>query len=689
MTIGLIIIETILVLSQLFFLTDESGGHPYISVDEEFRALQDLRALSGEINGSVTSKVTGRDSIHERDATMIILDIRRKWGQWSPEFRKIAQGYFLWKPLPISSPIPGTDRITPVDKGGENTTVSRGLDLTYKKALLGGTHLLPNWVETDNFSIEWGNNLGNIDNYRHSDKIRSCSKESCNWIPDLVDDWADYFEEVWEKEISTMGYQRPTGTDRYLYDVYIANTGDDRIGNDDDLTPKLGYNFLGMTTTYCDPDRLCVQGSGNEEYTYITVNKYFTNPGTMKITAAHEFFHAIQFGYPTFDRWYSLGHHWWIEATATWMEEAVYDDVNAYYSRVQRWLKEPWLSLKNSGDHEYGDVLFVIFMTDLYLKDRDFVKHVWEDGDTGIAAIDNVLASIYKKGDFESAFKEFVALNAVADIGPAKGGYEEGAWYGKAAPGQSHNQYPLSTILVNGESAPHELGANYILFLPPDNNDNLLTIEFDGEDSINFGAMIVKVRSDGTGFEREEISLDPLRRSGCLSIEGFGTTYSEIFLVPAVLIDPGLDGSASYAYRSDIGSVCGNTPDLHLTQSESRETASPINRGGSRCFIATAAFGSGESPYVKILREFRDRYLMPYSAGMRLVDLYYSISPTIADFIEDHPTAAFLTRAALLPVVGISFLLIRTTPAEKLIFVITIVVSTFIIRSFLSRKLTK
>ena len=41
-----------------------------------------------------------------------------------------------------------------------------------------------------------------------------------------------------------------------------------------------------------------------------------------KVTAAHEFFHAIQFGY-------DFGEDvWMLEATATWMEERVFDEVN-------------------------------------------------------------------------------------------------------------------------------------------------------------------------------------------------------------------------------------------------------------------------------------------------------------------------------------------------------------------------
>lgn len=674
MSFGLPLIPAILVVMQIFFCAREARSYPPLPVDEESFALHNLRTVFGQNTDLEMSKKVEAESTPVHDATMIIMDIRRKWDQWSPEFRKIAGGYFLAKSLP-------TQTLSPEGRG-ENRTMSKALNLSGGKVVLGGMHLLPNWVETANFSIEWGNNLNSSENKRSSDKILTCSRELCTWIPDLVDSWADYFEEVWAKEIGVLGYQGPTGTETYLYDIYIANTADNKIGNDDDRTPTLGFNYLGITTTYCADDNVCKQDITNS-HSYVVVNNYIQNTGVIKITAAHEFFHAIQFSYPTIDDWFSRENHWWIEATATWMEEAVYDDVNAYYPRVRSWLKAPWLSLKNSGDHEYGDALFIIFLTDVHLKDKDFVKHVWENIDSGIKAIDNVLMDTYNKEDFVFAFKEFVALNVSLNIVPSNNGYEEGAQYGTLTVTKLHEQYPVPSISISGESAPYELGANYIQFLPHDNRDNSLIIEFDGEDGVNFGTMIVKVRSDGTGFESEEISLDPPTSYGCQSVEGFGTTYSEIFLVPTVLLSPRLMESASYAYRANLNVACENTSDLYLTQSDSQSDSSPMNKSERRCFIATAAFGSGESPYVETLREFRDTYLRPYSAGMKLIDFYYSVSPPIADFLESHPPAAFLVRIALLPAVGMSFLLVKTTFLEKIVIMIAMLMLPIILRPFL------
>ena len=82
----------------------------------------------------------------------------------------------------------------------------------------------------------------------------------------------------------------------------------------------------------------------------------------------------------------------------------------------------------------------------------------------------------------------------------------------------------------------------------------------------------------------------------------------------------------------------------------------------SRCFIATAAYGSPFEKHVATLRQFRDRYLLTTRAGRELVELYYEYSPPAARFIAEHDTLRGAVRVALLPVVGISSLLLTLGP---------------------------
>jgi len=73
--------------------------------------------------------------------------------------------------------------------------------------------------------------------------------------------------------------------------------------------------------------------------------------------------------------------------------------------------------------------------------------------------------------------------------------------------------------------------------------------------------------------------------------------------------------------------------------------------GGGGCFIATAAYGSALAAEIDILRQFRDRLLLPTQPGRAFVGWYYRTSPPYAAALVQHPRLRQGVRAALWPVV--------------------------------------
>lgn len=60
----------------------------------------------------------------------------------------------------------------------------------------------------------------------------------------------------------------------------------------------------------------------------------------------------------------------------------------------------------------------------------------------------------------------------------------------------------------------------------------------------------------------------------------------------------------------------------------------PQNKHGA-CYIATAVYGSYFDPKVLTLRYFRDEYLNKSKFGKIFIDIYYRVSPRLADRLEE------------------------------------------------------
>ena len=207
-----------------------------------------------------------------------------------------------------------------------------------------------------------------------------------NGIPDYVDSTGIYLENVWHILIDSVGYRQPLpdtlwagdsvdfGGDPRV-DVYLANTGAGFFG---ETVPRVA-NSDGVSlkaTAYLE-----IQSDMRR------ISDEVTDPyPLLKVTCAHEFFHAVQFAY----RFPELSEYsyfvWWMEASAVFDEEFCYDEVNDYYNYLPSFQEAPEVPLftaNYNGSIEYGAVLFPIFVEEYFAPEGvrftgQCIKRIWE-----------------------------------------------------------------------------------------------------------------------------------------------------------------------------------------------------------------------------------------------------------------------------------------------------------------------
>ena len=102
-----------------------------------------------------------------------------------------------------------------------------------------------------------------------------------------------------------------------------------------------------------------------------------------------------------------------------------------------------------------------------------------------------------------------------------------------------------------------------------------------------------------------------------------------------------------------------------LYSNEANDTTLSSGDRDRSCFIATAVYGSEDHPYVKILQNFRDTYLLDNPLGRKLTKTYYHYSPSLADIIEHNRGLRVLVRYALVPITISSAFALYAGPFEK------------------------
>jgi len=116
-------------------------------------------------------------------------------------------------------------------------------------------------------------------------------------------------------------------------------------------------------------------------------------------------------------------------------------------------------------------------------------------------------------------------------------------------------------------------------------------------------------------------------------------------------------GDVPSGYESDNPFIFTMESDKSITANFSR-----IPLWERLCFIATAAYDSPLHPHVRILRDFRDKYLLSSKIGRTLVNLYYKYSPLAAQLVAKNKALRIAVRINLLPFVALSYSVVHFGP---------------------------
>ena len=163
-------------------------------------------------------------------------------------------------------------------------------------------------------------------------------------------------------------------------DIYLANIGPDGLYGyctSDADEPVKGLAYYAFCVL--DNDYSAEEFPSN------------TPLGNMRVTAAHEYFHAVQYAYDGWD------DTWVYEATATWAEDELFDDVNDNYfylpygqmgdpAASEGYQGEgPGVSL-DYGEFAYGNWIFYRYLAENFTQSRGgmstIVRDIWRHLDT-------------------------------------------------------------------------------------------------------------------------------------------------------------------------------------------------------------------------------------------------------------------------------------------------------------------
>ena len=348
-------------------------------------------------------------------------------------------------------------------------------------------------------------------------------------------------ELVWATEVTAMGFRAPPpdgsdpdgggGNDKY--DIYVQELGTGL------------YGYCQGSYYYSGPGY-----PANAATSYVVIDNNYSGFGypdptdPMKVTVAHEFSHACQAAHDINES------TWYKEATSTWIEDIVYDDINDYRNYLPSFLNTLYWSLDyHDGNLRwYGSCVWNFFPAENF-GSGIVVDNWWQmEGSGQTLDMLNVVLGTHGSS-MEEAFEEFAVWTWFTGSRDDGTHYEEGGAWITSAVMRGHNSYPT---VIGGPTPtwePDHYGCNYIQFNNPAGGDDGLLIEYDGPSLLSVAnAVRLNYRGSGGAYhEYGEIELNPWG-IGSITVEG----WDSMLLVGMVVAntDRGTN-DMSYSYGAD------------------------------------------------------------------------------------------------------------------------------------------
>ena len=281
-------------------------------------------------------------------------------------------------------------------------------------------------------------------------------------------------ENVWDMEVTTMGFRAPPpdggdpdgGGGNSKYDIYVQ---------------QLGTGLYG----YCQGSYYYNDGPGgyptNAATSYVVIDNDYSGFGypdptdPMKVTVAHEFCHGIQNAHDVNES------TWYKEATSTWVEDVVYDDINDYRNYLSSFLNSLYRSISyhDGGIRWYGSCVWNFYLYENYGYEIIVDNWYQMEGSSATLGMMNIVLGTYGSS-MEEAYGDFAVwcwFTGARDDGTH---FEEGgSWY-TASVMRGHNSYP---IVIGGPVPgwePDYYGCNYITMNNPGGGTPGLLVSYDG-----------------------------------------------------------------------------------------------------------------------------------------------------------------------------------------------------------------